>query len=115
MSVELDLTRLDQVVDVLDTTVPEIVAGILANLTETIATLDAHLDHERLELAARAAHTCRNDALLVGARALLGALNAIEQAARGGDLRDAREAQLTLGQVWPETRRALAKISEPER
>ena len=88
MTVELDLTRLDQVVDVLDTTVPEIVAGILANLTETIATLDAHLDHERLELAARAAHTCRNDALLVGARALLGALNAIEQAARGGDLRE---------------------------
>ena len=115
MTVELDLTRLDQVVDVLDTTVPEIVAGILANLTETIATLDAHLDHERLELAARAAHTCRNDALLVGARALLSALNAIEQAARGGDLRDAREAQLTLNQVWPETRRALAKISEPER
>jgi hypothetical protein len=113
MTIELDLTRLDQVVDVLDTTVPAIVAGILVNLTETIATLEGHLDHERLELAARAAHRCRNDALLVGAPALLSALNGIEQAARGGHLRDARAAQLVLDEVWPGTQRALAEIAAP--
>ena len=114
MSIELDLTRLDQVVEVLQTTVPEIVAGLLASLTETITALEGHLDHERLELAARAAHTCRNDALLVGARALLNALNEIEQAALGGHLDDARAARLTLDEVWPDTRRALAEIAEPE-
>ncbi len=92
---------------------PAIVAGILTNLTETITTLEGHLQHERLELAARAAHTCRNDALLVGARALLTALNRIEQAARDGHLDDARAAQLTLDEVWPDTRRALAEIAAP--
>ncbi len=113
MTIELDLTRLDQVVDVLDTTVPAIVARILTNLTETITTLRGHLDDERLELAARAAHTCRNDALLVGARGLLSALNGIEHAARGGHLHDARAAQLALDEVWPDTRRALAEIAAP--
>jgi len=113
MTIDLDLTRLDQVVDVLDTTVPEIVAGLLANLIETITTLEAHLDHERLELAARAAHTCRNDALLVGARGLLSALNEIEQAARGGRLDDARAAQVILDEVWPDTQQALSEIAAP--
>ena len=111
MTVELDLTRLDQVVDVLGTTVPDIVAGILSSLTETIATLNSQLDDDQLELAARSAHTCRNDALLVGARALLAALNEIEQAARGGRLDAARSAQLALNEVWPDTRAALAAIA----
>jgi hypothetical protein len=114
MNVELDLTRLDPVVDVLGTTVPELVAGILANLTETITTLEHHLDNDRLELAARAAHTCRNDALLVGARALLSALNGIEQAARRGHADDARAAQLNLNEVWPDTQHALAEIAQPD-
>ena len=113
MTVELDLSRLDQVVDVLGTTVPDIVAGLLSNLTETIATLDSQLDDNQLELAARSAHTCRNDALLVGARALLATLNEIEQAARGGQLDVARTAQLTLKQVWPDTQAALAAIAAP--
>lgn len=113
MNVEVDLSRLDQVVEVLGTSVPEIVAGILASLTEAIDQLHAHLDAGELELAAKAAHACRNDALLVGARPLLSVLNELEQAARHGHLEQARGATLELDDVWQRTREALAQIARP--
>jgi soluble cytochrome b562 len=111
VNVELDLSRLDQVVEVLGSSMPEIVAGILTSLTEAIDGLNAHLDDGELELAAKAAHACRNDALLVGARPLLSVLNELEQAARHGRLEQARSATLELGDVWPPTQEALAEIA----
>jgi chemotaxis protein histidine kinase CheA len=111
MKIELDLSRLDQVVEVLGTTVPQIVAGIVENLTETIGGLQTELDEEDLERVAKAAHTCRNDALLVGAQPLLRTLTELEQAARDGRVGDARAAQATLSEVWPDTREALAEMA----
>ncbi len=111
MTIELDLSRLDQVVEVLGTSVPQIVAGILENLTEALAALPIHLGRGELERAAKTAHACRNDAMLVGAQPLLRTLNELEQAAREGRAQDARAAQTVLDGVWPETRRALAEIA----
>lgn len=111
MSVELDLSRLDQVADVLGMSVPEIVAGILANLTEGLERLRADLEHGELELAATAAHACRNEVLHVGARPFLTALTELEEAARAGSLDAARAHERALDEVWPDTRAALAEVA----
>ncbi len=111
MTIELDLSRLDQVVEVLGTTVPEIVGGIVRNLAEGIAGLQSQLDAEELERAAKTAHACRNDALLVGAQPLLRTLSELEQAARDGRLAEARAADASLIEIWPETQLALAEIA----
>ncbi len=111
MTAELDLTRLDRVAEVLDTSVPAIVAGILEKLSDGLAELHGPLGQEDLQRAAKAAHACRNEALLVSAQPLLEALTAFELAAREERLADVRAAQVTLGNVWPDTRQALAEIA----
>jgi hypothetical protein len=111
MTVDLDLSRLDQVVEVLGTTVPEMVTRIANTLDETLALLASHVDRGELEPAAKVAHACRNDALLVAAQPLLRILSEVEQASREGHLEQARTAHAQLATVWPQTRRALAEIA----
>lgn len=111
MTAELDLSRLDRVAELLDTSVPEIVADILEKLTAGIEALDGQLDPDDLEGTAKAAHACRNEALLVSAQPLLHALTALEHAAREEHLADVRAAQVTLAEVWPATRQALAAVA----
>ena len=111
MTVELDLRRLDQVVEVLGTTVPEIVSGIVDTLDRTLGQLASHVERRELEQAAKVAHACRNDALLVAAQPLLRILSELEQAARDGRSEDARAAHARLAVAWPETHRALAEIA----
>ena len=66
-----------------------------------------------LDRATQAAHRCRNDALMVGAKPLQHALTALEAATRDHDLSRAREALEQVRAVWPATREQLTEASRP--
>ena len=111
MTVELDLSRLDQVVEVLGTTVPEMVSKIANTLEQTLELLASHVERGELEQAAKVAHACRNDALILAAQPLLRMLSEVERAAREGRLAEAQTAYAQVALAWPDTRRALAEIA----
>ncbi len=107
--VELDLERVAKLEDILGSELPEILASLVAGMTEQIERAEEGLADDRLQDVTQAAHRCRNDALMVGAQPLLAALSELEDASRAGRLEDAREAMNRLREVWPETRDELHK------
>jgi hypothetical protein len=111
MKVELQLERLEQIQDVIGSGVPEIVAGMLATLSEAVAEAERRVAESDLEATAKAAHAARNDALLVGAQDLLAALTVLEAAARRGETSAAETALATVREVWPGTRDELARVA----
>jgi hypothetical protein len=111
VKVQLELERLEQIQQVMDTGVPEIVAGMLETMSNAVEQVERAMIELDLAAAAKAAHAARNDALLVGARALLGALTEVEEAARGGDATTTGAALLSLRRVWPSTRDELARVA----
>jgi HPt (histidine-containing phosphotransfer) domain-containing protein len=65
--------------------------------------------------AAYAAHRCRNDALMVGARQLQDALGELETASRRRELEPAREAIERVREIWPTTRDELTQAARSAR
>jgi hypothetical protein len=111
MKVELSLERLEQMQEVLGSDLQEIVTGVLASLCDAIEETERRMAEADLQAASKAAHAARNDALLVGAKDLLAALTALEEAARGGRAAFARAALATLHEVWPSTRAELTRVA----
>jgi hypothetical protein len=110
-SVELDLERVSRLEQVLGTELSDIIGSLVRNMADTIGQLERALDAGRLEHATQAAHLCRNDALMVGARPLLETLGDVESAAREHQLEPAREALARVREVWPSTRDELERVA----
>src|ERR1700730_14357956 len=112
MKVQLDLKRLAEVQDLMGAELPEIVGSLAESMRANVERLEESMAAEDLDGAARAAHACRNDALMVGAQELLEALTELETAARAGELRAASEALERTRSVWPATLEQLQRVAE---
>jgi len=113
VKIELELGRLAQIQEVMGTGLPEIVGGMLESMRAAIEQVELAMSSGHLDRAAKAAHACRNDALMVGARQLLAALTELETAARSELVQEARSALDALRQAWPATRDELERVATP--
>jgi hypothetical protein len=109
MTTYVDLARIAELQDVLGAEVATIVASMLRTMTAAIEEVEAAFAGGELDRVTQAAHLCRNDALMLGAKPLLDALTALESASRDDDESRAREALDGLKAVWPATREQLAQ------
>ncbi len=107
----IDRTRLDELQTLLGAELPEILAELTANLRRHAVVIDQALAVQDLERAARAAHDARNDALMVGARQLLPALERLEQAARACQAQEADAEAIRLKALLPATVDELQRVT----
>ena len=112
MTAELDLARIAELQHVMGADAATIISSMLASMTSAIGEVESALAAGDLDGVTQAAHRCRNDALMLGAKPLLEALTAIETATRNHHEADAREALTRLNAVWPPTRQQLADASQ---
>jgi hypothetical protein len=111
MKVELNLMGLAEIQELLGAELPEIVGGIAQSMRMAIEEVELAMRSGDLERTAGAAHACRNDALIVGAKQLLSALAELEEAARGGQAEIARQSLAAVREAWPETLDALERAA----
>jgi len=109
----VDLGRIGELEDVMGADAVAIVSSMLENMTAAIDELERAMGAGELDRATQAAHRCRNDALMLGARQLLGALTELEAATRAADESGAGAALARVKEVWPPTRDELAASSNP--
>jgi hypothetical protein len=109
----VDLGRIGELEDAMGADAAAIVASTLESMIGAIDELEAALAAGELDRATQAAHRCRNDALMVGARELLAALTELEAATRGSNKSRALVALARVRQVWPPTRDELATGVNP--
>lgn len=111
MADELDLSRLAELRELLDSELPQIVETLVEELTRALEAITAALAGGDLAAAALAAHAARNSALMIDARPLLDCLDALESSARRDDADGAREAQRRLETTWPPLRAQLRRAA----
>lgn len=111
IGVQLDLTRIVELQEVLAADLPEIIDSLVQSSSSAITRIEAAIAAGDLEAAARAVHQARNDALMFGANQLLDTLAQLEQAARGGRLEGSVAALERLRLIWPEVRRELERLA----
>lgn len=87
----------------------EVLALFQADAPARLAALDAALGAGDLPLAGRSAHAIKGGAGNIGARTLYAACKAVEDAARGGHLTEARAA---WADMQHESQRVLAAIRD---
>lgn len=114
MSAEFDMGRITELQEVMGTDARTIVASMLTSMTSAIDEVETALAAGHLDRVTQAAHQCRNDALMLGARQLQESLTEIEAATRDHDELRAREALTRLRAVWPTTRQQLAEASRAQ-
>jgi HPt (histidine-containing phosphotransfer) domain-containing protein len=107
MSDYIDLEQVIRLEGVLGPDVATIVAPMLTGMIEAIGEVEAAMATGDLDRVTRAAHRCRNDAMVLGAHQLLRALTDLEAAARGYDETRATAALEHMREVWPPTRDEL--------
>lgn len=109
----VDLARIVELEGVVGTDAPAIVSSILDTMIIAIDEVEDALARKDLDRAGRAAHRCRNDALMIGARQLLNALTELEIATRNYHPVRAVAALEDVRVVWPPTRDELAAGANP--
>jgi HPt (histidine-containing phosphotransfer) domain-containing protein len=90
----------------------QIAIGAIEAVEEQFAVLDRALAAPDPVRAREAAHRARNEALLVGARELSEALDAIERALDERQLAAARDAMMRARALWPPTRDAIVAVGD---
>jgi HPt (histidine-containing phosphotransfer) domain-containing protein len=108
---QLDDKRVTELRGLMGDGLGSIVETMLASISAAIEQVDAALAGGDPSAAVQPAHSCRNDALLVGARDLLGAMTELEVAARDARLADARAAYERVREAWPATRQELERLA----
>ena len=111
MGPELDLSRLEELQDLLQADLPELVTQLTTRLSDALNRIDSAFAADDLGAVADAAHAARNEALMLGARRLLKALEAVELNARDGQSLAAREALAAVNLLWPDVRAALRSVA----
>jgi HPt (histidine-containing phosphotransfer) domain-containing protein len=108
-----DLEQILRLQGVMGSSAEAIVKTTLTGMTEAIEEIESAAAAGDLDRVTRAAHRCRNDALVLGARPLLKALTELEAAGREYDEARVTEALTHLSEVWPPTRDELAEVGNP--
>ena len=109
---QLDAGRLRDLEVFTETELRDIGRGAILALAQQLDTLAEALAEGNLPAAADAAHRARNETQLVGARELSDALGSLEDAARSGRDRVAREAASAARGLWPSTREAIERATD---
>lgn len=112
MSTRIDPSKIAELQAIMGADFEEIVGSLLGSITGGLRQIEHAVAAGDLETTYRAAHHCRNDALMVRAGSLLKVLEALEQAARDGDLDAATSELERLQEVWPPTRAELERLIE---
>jgi HPt (histidine-containing phosphotransfer) domain-containing protein len=108
MSDYFDASRITELQDLLGADTEAILASMLTSMTRAIERLETAMAAGELAGAVDAAHRARNDALMLSADSLQGALTELEDAARRGDSPAADAALARVRRIWPPTRDGLA-------
>jgi HPt (histidine-containing phosphotransfer) domain-containing protein len=111
MNAYYDPTRVKQLQEVMGSEPEAVIASMLKSMTTGIDRVETAVASGELDQATRAAHACRNDALMIGATQLLEALTALEVATRDCHEARTRAALERVKQVWPPTRDELAAVA----
>jgi hypothetical protein len=111
VSAYFDPARIAHLQQILGDDADAMVASMLSSLTGAIERLEEMMAAGELEAAIQAAHAARNDALMLGAGPLQGALSELEAAARDADDPRAQGALERVRVLWPPTRDELASGS----
>jgi len=111
MDPELDLSRLEELQELLQADLPELVTQLTTRLCDALIRIDSALASDDLQAAADTAHAARNDALMLGAGRLLKALEGVELNARDMHSQAAREALACVHLIWPDVRAALQSVA----
>jgi HPt (histidine-containing phosphotransfer) domain-containing protein len=106
-----DLTRINELQELMGSESGPIVASMLVSLTGAIEEIEAAVAAGKLDQATQAAHAARNDALMLGAGQLQQALAELEAATRDFDEPRACAAVERIRAVWPATRAGLAAVA----
>lgn len=106
----LDSDRVSQLRVFSDAERRAIVNGAASAITGQLERLERALESSDLGTVADAAHSARNETLLVGAQPLTDALAEVERAARDGENELARGATRQVKAIWPATRAAIEEI-----
>jgi hypothetical protein len=104
---DLDLDRLAELPETLGVELPEIVDTLVRGLDDAVAQAETSIAAGDLNAAARAAHSGRNSALMIGAAPVLAALGRLETVAGEGDAAAARVALNSVRARWPALRARL--------
>lgn len=113
MSSYYDLEQVRRLQGVMGSDAAAIVTSMLAGMTDAISEVEDAIGVGDLDRVTRAAHRCRNDAMVLGARQLLRALTDLEAAARDHDEARVTEPLARVREVWPPTRDELASVTNP--
>jgi HPt (histidine-containing phosphotransfer) domain-containing protein len=108
----VDRERVVELEQLMKEPLAELVAELAQSMDESIERARAALGHGDLDTTARAAHRCRNDALIVGAGPLQQALGTLETAARASETPAAESALEAVVDAWSKTRPELLDIAQ---
>lgn len=111
MSSALDLERIAELGSLIGSDLEAMLGSLVKSMARSIEELERAIAGADLEEATRAAHRCRNDALIVGARELLAALTSLESHSRDFQLGAARDALEPVRRAWPPARAELERAA----
>jgi HPt (histidine-containing phosphotransfer) domain-containing protein len=107
----LDLKRIAELSSLIGSDLEAMLSSLVKSMARSIEELEGAIAGADLEGATQAAHRCRNDALVVGARHLQAALSTVEAHSRDLRLEPAREALDQVREAWPLTRQELERAA----
>jgi HPt (histidine-containing phosphotransfer) domain-containing protein len=108
----VDRARIVELEQLMKEPLPEIVAELATSMDDSIERASGALAGGDLDTTARAAHRCRNDALIVGAGPLQQALATLETAARASEAPAAGAALEAVVDAWSKTRPELMAAAQ---
>jgi hypothetical protein len=108
VSAYVDPSRITQLQEIMGPEAESMVATMLSSLAGAIERLDALVASCEVEAAIQVTHSARNDALMLGAGVLEGALRELESAARDADAARAKAMLERVRTVWAPTWEQLA-------
>jgi HPt (histidine-containing phosphotransfer) domain-containing protein len=108
----VDRARIVELEQLMKEPLAEIVAELAQSMDESVQRASGALAGGDLVTTARAAHRCRNDALIVGAGPLQRALAELETAARASETPAAETALEAVVDAWSKTRPELLDAAQ---
>jgi HPt (histidine-containing phosphotransfer) domain-containing protein len=111
---DLDLDRLAELPETLGVELPEIIATLVRELDDAVAQAQTSIAAGEFAATARAAHSGRNSALMVGAEPVLAALGQLETVAGEGDAAAARAALDSVRDRWATLRARLELAAQDD-
>jgi HPt (histidine-containing phosphotransfer) domain-containing protein len=107
----LDLHRIAELGSLIGSDFDAMLSSLVESMASSIKMLEEALRAGELAQATQTAHSCRNDALMVGARTIQEALSDVETLTRKLELDSARAEFERVRAAWPATRAELERAA----